>query len=88
MSPTTPSYLIFITAAAILHYILPNRFRNAFLLAASLVFYMWAVPQYGVFVIFTSVLCYFSAIWIERLDGRPKKALLAATLLILLGILY
>ena len=88
MSPTTPSYLIFITAAAILHYVLPTRFRNLFLLIASLVFYMWAVPQYGIFVVFTSGLCYFSGLWIEKLQGRKKKAVLTVTLLVLLGILF
>ena len=44
---------IFLTATILIYYLLPRRARNAFLLAANLVFYFCGEPVYIVLMVFS-----------------------------------
>ena len=43
----------FLPAVLFVYYLCPGRWRNAFLLAASLVFYGWGEPRYIIAVSYT-----------------------------------
>lgn len=49
---------VFLPAVILLYYICPARFRNAVLLAASLVFYAWGEPKYILIMIFSAAFNY------------------------------
>ena len=82
-----PFLFYFLPAVIILYYLLPDRFKNALLLAVSLVFYAWGEPKYVVLMIF-SILAYFLyGLAIEK--SSHKKLWLTASILtgaLLLGI--
>ena len=78
MSFTSIKYLVFLALAAIAYYITPKKLQNAVLLLASLVFYMWAVPEYGILVLFTVGLCYGAGLFVEKHPGKSAKAVFAA----------
>ena len=63
------------------HYALPARWRNGWLLAASLVFYAWGEPRYVFLMLAGILLNYLFGLGISRAGqaGRPgaKKAWLA-----------
>ncbi len=86
---TTPVFLIFLLAVLAVYYLLPARFRNAFLLFASYVYYMYAVPQYGVLVLFSTALTYFAARFIAKEDAQKKRRLwLALAVVLNLAVLF
>ena len=53
--------------------LLPARWRNAFLLAASLVFYAWGEPKYLLLMAATALVDYFAGRGIGRLQKLNKK---------------
>lgn len=53
--------------------LLPARWRNAFLLAASLVFYAWGEPKYLLLMAATALVDYFAGHGIGRLQKLNKK---------------
>lgn len=81
-------FLVFLPAVTALYWVLPHKARWIMLLVASYVFYMsWNVWLIGLILI-TTVTAYVAAILIERTDNvRAKKAWLAVTLIICLGLL-
>ncbi|MEG2676504.1 MAG: MBOAT family O-acyltransferase [Oscillospiraceae bacterium] len=79
----SPTFLIFLAICAIVFYILPHKRQNLFLLLASYVCYMWAVPQYGVLVLGTTLLCFFCARRIDTAQNEnTRKRRLAAGIII------
>ncbi|MEG1808523.1 MAG: MBOAT family O-acyltransferase [Oscillospiraceae bacterium] len=81
--------MIFLTVAATVYFVLPQRLRNPFLLIASYVFYMWKLPYYGALVLGTTAFAYFAAI---KLGGavteKSKKRRLTLSIIVLLGALF
>ena len=71
-----------------IYFTVPLRWRNAVLLAVSLVFYGWGEPLYVFLMIFTVAVDYFFGILVGkwRSDKRGKAALITA-IVINLGIL-
>ena len=59
----------FLPLTLLLYYLCPRRFRNALLLAASLLFYAWGEPVYLSLMVFTILLNYLSG----RLLGKPEQ---------------
>lgn len=49
-------------------YLLPHRFRNIFLLIMSLIFYMWASPQYLLVMIGVIIINYYAGLYIDKYD--------------------
>lgn len=82
-------FLYFFGIVFCVFYLLPDRFRNAFLLAASYFFYGYWSVKYLLLLIFTMVLDYVIAIKIdEAKTEKGRKQLLIASLVANLGILF
>jgi alginate O-acetyltransferase complex protein AlgI len=77
-------FFILVTGA---YFLLPHRRRWVMLLGASCYFYMAFVPVYILILIFTIVIDYFAAIWIESSAGRRRRMFLVASLLANCGVL-
>lgn len=88
-------FFIFFPVAAILYFAVPQRFRWAWLLAASWFFYLCWNPLYGIFLAFSTVVTYLSGLLIARANRfedahravRTKKAWVTLSLVLNLGIL-
>ena len=77
---------IFLPAVLAVYYILPKRFRNAFLLLANLVFYGWGEPVFIIVMLISVAVNYVCALLIEKRPQR-KKPYLIISLVISLGLL-
>ncbi len=76
---------VFLSVVLGVYYILPRKFRNAFLLIADLFFYGWGEPVLVFLMIFTIVINYFAGIIMSRAGN--KKLVLIITLIIDFGLL-
>ncbi len=77
------TFLIFLAVSAAAYYLLPGRWRNAFLLVASYVFYMWKLPQYGALVLAVTGASYAFARAVDKAaEQKKRKALFIAGLLV------
>ncbi len=82
------TYIIFLLMAVTVYYLLPAKLRNAFLLAASMVFYMWSMPQYAVIVAFVTVFSFFAAKLIDKTEAEKKRSgYLAISIIVCLSFL-
>ena len=79
----------FLPAVLMLYYLAPRRFRNAVLLACSLVFYGWGEPKYLLLMLAVIALNYVSGLLIARRRGRvaSAKAVLVCAVAANLGLL-
>lgn len=70
--------VLFLPFTVLVYFLLPHKRRNAFLLAMSLIFYLWGSPQYLLVMLAVIVMNYFFGIYIDKEpDGsRRKKRLL------------
>lgn len=64
-------FLIFFPAVVLLYWIIPHKFRNAMLLAASYYFYMNWEPVYALLILFSSVTTWVCGLLIEKGRTRP-----------------
>ena len=74
------SFAIFFPIAVASYYLLPQRWRVHFLLAASCLFYMAFVPAYILILFVTILIDYVAGIYIERSAKKQKKALLVLSI--------
>lgn len=70
----------FLPAVLLVYYLCPGRWRNAFLLAASLVFYGWGEPRYIIVMVLSILFNYGSGLVMGHLKGRAKPARLTLAL--------
>ncbi len=54
------------------YFLLPHRFRNYWLLFASLFFYAWGEPKFVYNMVFTILWSYLMALRIEELPGGAR----------------
>lgn len=80
-------FVFFFIVVTSLYFTLPHKFRWLLLLIASCYFYMAFVPVYILILGGTIVVDYFAGIWIERSEGRKRKAWLIASLFANIGVL-
>lgn len=82
-------FLIFFPAVALLHFIIPYRFRWILLLIASYYFYAaWRV-EYLTLILASTLIDYFAAIWIDTSKTQGSRRLgLAASLICNFGLLF
>jgi len=81
-------FLFFFPVVSSVYFLLPYRWRWAFLLFASYFFYMSWVPSYAVLILTSTLVTYLSALAIGAVGTKAgKKAALAGCLAINLGIL-
>lgn len=90
-------FLIFFPLVVCLYFIVPQRFRYLWLLAASYYFYMCWNIKYACLLLFSTVVTYVCGISLERLKQRgktdadinlKKKLCVAASLIMNLSILF
>ena len=81
------SFLLFFPIVSTLYWVMPNKFRNVFLLLASYFFYMSWEPIYAILIIFTSLSTWGCAICTD-LTEKYKKVIITICLLINLLILF
>jgi alginate O-acetyltransferase complex protein AlgI len=81
----TPQFVVFFLLVAGLHALLPRRWRNAWLLAASLAFYSLWIPVYLLLFLAVVVVNYGFAVSIER--GTDRRTPLVASIVAMLGVL-
>lgn len=86
MNFLTMTFLVFFPITLILYYILPKKAQNAALLCANCVFYLWAGPALGVWLLGAVLLTYFCALAMER--GARRQLWLALGVLALFGTLF
>jgi D-alanyl-lipoteichoic acid acyltransferase DltB (MBOAT superfamily) len=81
-------YLLFFPVVCFFYWVLPGKYRNAFLLLASYYFYMNWNPLYGLLILFSTITTWLCA-WMlkEKTKQEKKKVILVFSLLINLGIL-
>jgi len=84
----SPEFMLFFSAVFIAYYLLPFRFRWAFMLAASYFFYMSWKPEYALLLVASTLIIYSSALLMEGRSVRTRRILLAASFFINLGFLF
>jgi alginate O-acetyltransferase complex protein AlgI len=57
-----------------------TRLQNFILLISSCVFYMFLIPEYILILFLAIVIDYFAGIWLERTEGKKRKALLIVSI--------
>ncbi len=81
-------FLVFFPIVAVIYFIIPQKGRHIWLLAASYYFYMCWNPKYAVLMLISTLITYFSGILMEKTDTASKrKAVLLFSLISNLGIL-
>jgi D-alanyl-lipoteichoic acid acyltransferase DltB (MBOAT superfamily) len=81
------TFLIFFPVVATIYFVLPHRWRWAWLLAASCYFYMAFIPVYILILFFTIAIDYVAGILIENAEGRKRKAWLVMSIIANVGVL-
>lgn len=81
------SFLIFFPVTVAVFFILPQRIRKYFLLAASCYFYMAFIPSYILILAFTTVIEYFSARLIAKYNENVRVKRLIFVLCLVLNLL-
>ena len=78
----------FLPAVILIYFIIPGKFKNFWLLVASLFFYAWGEPVYALLMIAVILLNYFHGLLIQRLknSGRLKTARFALVLCVALNL--
>ncbi|MEZ6066455.1 MAG: MBOAT family O-acyltransferase [Planctomycetaceae bacterium] len=82
-------FALFLPVVVLVHFLLPHRIRWAWLLAASYLFYMSAVPEYGLLLLFSTVVDYWLGLAIHAAPAGERRRwwLLLSSLLTNLGML-
>lgn len=79
-------FLVFFPIVALLYFVIPKKLRKYWLLLASYYFYMSWNKTYALLILASTVTTYFCGILIEKV--MRKKAVVAATFVVNLGILF
>ncbi len=82
--------VLFLPVALLAYYIVPNRFRNIVLLAASLFFYAWGSLPYVALLVLSVIVNYFFGRQIRRITsaGYPANGILAWAIVFNVGLLF
>ncbi len=81
------TFLIFFPVVATIYFVLPHRWRWAWLLAASCYFYMAFIPVYILILFFTIAIDYAAGILIENAEGKRRKLWLVMSIVANVGVL-
>ncbi len=80
--------LLFLPIVITVNFLLPQKYRNAFLLFANLIFYAYGEPVYVLLMLFSIIVNYGFALFLDRnISYRMKKFLLILCVIINLGAL-
>ncbi len=81
------SFLLFFPLVTIIYFLLPHKYRWLHLLISSCVFYMFFIPIYILILLFTIVIDYYAGIWIDKAQGKRRKAYLLMSIAANVGVL-
>ena len=81
------AFLLFLPLVVGVHHALPGRFRWAWLLAASYLFYAWWEPAYTLLIIASTLIDWTIGLRMPQATPKRRKLLLACSLLVNLGLL-
>lgn len=81
------SFLIFFPIVFLLYYLIPVKFRNLFLLIASLFFYMSFVPEYVLILLGLITVDYFLGILMNKAEGGRRRTFLIISVVSNIGVL-
>ena len=86
---TTPIFLfMFLPLTLLLYFIAKDKYKNAILFLASLIFYSWGGAKYLILILILILINYFSGILIDKNENKKrKKIIFITTILINLGTL-
>lgn len=85
---TSVIYFLFLVCSLIVYYLLPGRFRNYFLIAISIFFYMYVKASYIFIISFIILANYFLGIQIDKSNNKKDRfRFLFLSLIINLGVL-
>lgn len=77
----TVEFLLFFGIVLLIYWLLPDRIRYMWLLAASYYFYMQWNTRYILLLIFVTTVAYTGGIWIEKFpEGKSKKRIAVLTI--------
>lgn len=82
------NFLVFFPVVATLYFALPHRYRWAFLLLASIVFYAAFIPYYVLVMFGLIIIDYFAALGIERIAPQHKKSFLLLSIFSTIAALF
>lgn len=74
---------IFLPIVLFVYYIVPAKYRNMILFLASIVFYAYGERQYVYILLISMTINYAAALGMEKLQGRRKRKLLLAGILLM-----
>ncbi|MEG2234165.1 MAG: MBOAT family O-acyltransferase [Oscillospiraceae bacterium] len=94
MALNSPIFLLFLLVCTVVYYLLPQKLRNVFLLAASYTFYLLTLREHVVYayaglLIFTTALSFFAAklIYASKSD-TVRKAVMWTSVIIPVSLLF
>jgi len=65
--------LYFLPLFLIIYFVLDNRYKNAFILLASVFFYAWGAPEFIYIVLVSIVADFYLVKWLYRSVGKKKR---------------
>lgn len=82
--------IVFFPLVLLIHFLLPQKARNYWLLIASLFFYAWGEPKFVIAMVASIIVNYFLALRIEELSGKTvhRKLMLAIAVILNIGLLF
>lgn len=80
-------FLLFYPIVTLIYFLLSQRFRWLWLLAASCYFYMFFKPIYILILAGTIVIDYYAGLQLVKLSGAKRKLMLVASLVANIGVL-
>ena len=78
---------LFLPVVLGVYYLLPKRFRNAFLFLANLVFYGFGEPIFILLMLFSVAVNWAGGLWIARCRAVPNQRRLAVTVTVVVNLL-
>jgi len=79
--------IYYLPAFLIIYFLLPQKLKNIFTLAASILFYAWGAPDF-IFIVLTSIIADFYLVgWMQRSHGKKKKILVSFSIILNIGLL-
>lgn len=85
---TSVIFFLFLAGSLLIYYLLPVAYRNYFLIAASILFYMYVKVTYVLIILFVIVVNYLIGIQIEKsASKKQQKRYLHLSLFVNLGLL-
>lgn len=84
---STVFIFVFLPMILVTDKILPNKAKNLFLVCMSLLFFSWNQPRYLWVILFSVLVNYTGALLVSGIRSQNRKIILAATLMLDMGLL-